>query len=546
MNPMIRPGMLMHAALLAGFSFCADACGQSFERVSLSSSGSELPGGGYWSTISGNGRYVAFVSSDSVVPGDTNGYADVFRKDLATGLVELVSVTATGVQANDHSHEPHMSDDGRFVVFSAWASNLAATDVNGNDTDIFVKDMATGALRHVSVSSSGAGGNAISASHDLSGDGRFVTFLSYSDNLVANDTNGNPDTFLFDLTSSTIECLSVDSNGLPGGGGEASISDDGRMVSFQSWSALSQIATLVLDRQTGVATPLAIAFGLPINAISGTMSGDGRTVAFTTLWALSPTDTDIADDTYTYEVATGNISHISTSTLGPDPFGGCTAGAVSDDGRFVAFRTLGSYLPSDTNGKRDSYLVDTVTGSFELATTGTADVLGNASSVINAISDNGQLLCIFSLADNLVPGDTNGNPDTFLRDRCVSASWANYGAGLAGTNGLVPGFSMVGEPVVGTTPLLAIANNTGALTVGWLAFGSVQASLPTPLFGTLLLVPQAAVLVTIPTPAVTMPLPIPSSIDLCGDRFYLQTLVLDAGAPSDVAFTRGIELTVGG
>ena len=111
-----------------------------------------------------------------------------------TGSTTRVSVASDGTQANSDSYVGSLSADGRFVVFESTASNLVAGDTNGT-TDIFVRDLMTGSTTRVSVASDGTQGISNSYSPHLSADGRFITFGSNADNLVAGDTNGSLDGF---------------------------------------------------------------------------------------------------------------------------------------------------------------------------------------------------------------------------------------------------------------------------------------------------------------------------------------------------------------
>lgn len=89
-------------------------------------------------SISDDGRWVVFTSaSDALVPGDANGTADIFVKDLYTGAIALVSKSAAGVAANGPSGHARISSGGDWIVFESSASNLAATDANGGFTDVF-------------------------------------------------------------------------------------------------------------------------------------------------------------------------------------------------------------------------------------------------------------------------------------------------------------------------------------------------------------------------------------------------------------------------
>jgi Tol biopolymer transport system component len=100
-------------------------------RVSVASDRTEGNDHSFYSSISANGRYVAFDSAASnLVPGDNNGSIDIFVHDNYTGETTLVSVTSDGEEANWFSNEPSISADGRFIVFHSYASNLVPDDTN--------------------------------------------------------------------------------------------------------------------------------------------------------------------------------------------------------------------------------------------------------------------------------------------------------------------------------------------------------------------------------------------------------------------------------
>src|SRR5262249_17304220 len=113
------------AALLVVFAFALPARAGSTACVSLGNGnvqGNALAD--VYPAISGDGRYVTFVSyADDLVAGDTNGVADVFVRDNATGIVERVSVSSLGVQADGPSVDPLISADGRHVPYTSHATN---------------------------------------------------------------------------------------------------------------------------------------------------------------------------------------------------------------------------------------------------------------------------------------------------------------------------------------------------------------------------------------------------------------------------------------
>jgi len=81
------------------------------------------------------------------------------------------------------------------VLIESYASNLVAGDTNGR-SDVFVWDRVSGVTQRVSVASDGTQANGYSYDPAISGDGRWVTYWSVASNLVAGDTNGTWDVFL--------------------------------------------------------------------------------------------------------------------------------------------------------------------------------------------------------------------------------------------------------------------------------------------------------------------------------------------------------------
>ena len=201
------------------------------ERVSISSTGAQANGGVNNPYISGDGRYVTFASTASnLVAGDSNGVSDIFVHDRQTGQTSRVSVDSAGDQGNSHSEFPVISGDGRFVAFQSVATDLVAGDTNSS-ADIFVHDRQTGQTTRASKNSSGVQANSASLSPAISQDGNFVTFESFATNLVSGDTNGFYDIFVHDLQTGQTSRVSVDSSGNQALGHDSlnpSISSDGR------------------------------------------------------------------------------------------------------------------------------------------------------------------------------------------------------------------------------------------------------------------------------------------------------------------------------
>ena len=175
-----------------------------------------ITSGNDWSSfpsISADGRFVVFASNaDNLIDGDTNFAADIFVYDAQTGITQRVSVSSEGEPSNAISTRPAISANGRFVAFESLANNLVPGDTNYL-SDIFVHDRLMGTTERVSVSVRSAEGNGWSEQASISGDGRFVAFISAADNLFPGDTNGVKDAFLYDRLNGYIQRVSLNSEG---------------------------------------------------------------------------------------------------------------------------------------------------------------------------------------------------------------------------------------------------------------------------------------------------------------------------------------------
>src|SRR4030042_2028754 len=282
--------VLLFIAVLAPTAYAAQG---NTTMVSISSAGAQGNNDSRFSSISSDGRYVAFSSTASnLVTGDTNGTRDIFVHDREMGETTRVSVSSEGVQGNgSYSRYPSISSDGRCVAFPSLASNLVIGDTNGR-WDIFVHDRQTGETTRVSVSSADVQGNDNSIYPGMSSDGRYVVFSSTASNLVNGDTNNNSDVFVHDRETGETTKVSVSSAGVHGNDGSyhPSISSDGRYVAFISNA--SNLVTgdtngtndiFVHDREMGETTRVSVSSaGIEGNSDSHDpfISSDGRHVAF--------------------------------------------------------------------------------------------------------------------------------------------------------------------------------------------------------------------------------------------------------------------------
>jgi Tol biopolymer transport system component len=402
-------------------------------RVSVDSAGAQVNGGQSWiPSISADGRFVGFESETSgLVVGDTNGRPDCFVRDLQTGTTERVSVATGGAQGNGDSVGCLVSADGRFVAFSSLASNLVAGDTNGW-ADAFVRDRASGTTERVSVATGGAEGDLYSGAGSISTDGRFVVFASYATNLVMGDTNSNPDVFVRDRQNGTTESVSVDPSGAQGNNGSEfpSISADGRFVSFQSYASTLVAGdtnvtsdVFVRDRQSGTTELVSMSTsGVQGNATSylSAISADGRFVAFTSGASnLVAGDTNAHEDIFVRDRTGATTERVSVDSAGAQGnHDSWYSPSISADGSVVVFQSFAwNLVAGDTNGYWDVFVRDRTSGITERANVATGGAEANARGYYSAVSADGRFVAFDSQASNLVAGDTNGYYDVFVRDR---------------------------------------------------------------------------------------------------------------------------------
>lgn len=342
--------------------------------------------------VSADGRYLAFTSlAANLVTNDTNGVTDVFVRDRVTGITTRVSVGAGAVQADFASQSPSISADGRYVAFQSQATNLVANDTNGA-RDIFVYDRTNGAVVRASVTSAGGQvGTCSSGCQDstdpvISGDGRYVVFTSNAAELVS---GGQTQVFRRDLVTNQTVLVSAANGGGEGNGDSSnpSVSTDGRYVAF-----VSTASTLVADDTNGV--------------------------------------TDI----FVRDMDTNQTLLVSDAPGATLSNGEARQPGISGNGNRVAFISdANTLVADDTNNAADVFVYDIGTEQLQHISVGEDEVqangrsysfLGDSTSNLTMNAD-GRYVAFSSEATNLVSGDSNicgglttpGQcPDVFLRD----------------------------------------------------------------------------------------------------------------------------------
>ncbi|MBO9452206.1 hypothetical protein J7426_18175 [Tropicibacter sp. R16_0] len=188
-------------------------------------------------SVSDDGAVVAFWSRPTnFIDGFTSAHVETYVYDFASGDTELVSPGLGGAEPDLGISGAMLSGSGTFVAYSSSASNLVAGDTNGVQ-DVFLFNRLTDSLTLVSVAAGGGPANGPSTLLDISQNGQKIAFSSEASNLVSGDTNGLRDIFIYDVLSGGVTRIGQGLDGSDANGaavGEADFSADGRFVTFTS------------------------------------------------------------------------------------------------------------------------------------------------------------------------------------------------------------------------------------------------------------------------------------------------------------------------
>ncbi|MEO6196239.1 MAG: hypothetical protein ABIS20_24725 [Thermoanaerobaculia bacterium] len=348
--------------------------------------------------LSADGRYLAYQCDGCrLVPGQQSGgsdqQADIFLYDRVTGTNALVS-HASGSPAttgDGDSGGAWISADGRFVVFSSVATNLAAGQTGpAGAVNVFVFDRAAGdvtLVSHAAGSATAATGSSYTTA--LSADGRWIVFRSAATDLVPGqtDANGILDVFLYDRVSGATALVShASSSPVTAGSGD-------------------------LDDYAGRQT-----VGI---------SADGRWIVFTSQATdLVPggVNPNKAITVYLYDRLSGGVALVSSAAGSPDVASFAVEPGISADGSRITFlSTAANLVPGQSTGSSlNLFVQERITGSRTLA--GRVRSVPNGTGVdfsqLPRLSADGRQVA-FTSVSLLVPGDFNHNWDAYLFDAAV-------------------------------------------------------------------------------------------------------------------------------
>ncbi len=374
----------------------------------LSADGSSYP-----QAISANGRYALFQSfaDDLTDTPDENGAEDLFWRDLETGVTRLVSINYAGTAAARGAGDAHlfggMTPDGRFVIFSSDRFDFVPGNDPNRGYDVFVRDMQSGRTVCASVDSDGvpAGGGG----NEITPDGRFVLFMSESDRLAATDTNGTgTDVFLRDLQTNTTTHVSSNFGTMRVEG--AGLTPDARFVLLKTGDQ-EEGGLYLRDLQAHTTVSVAVSdqgqSPRPGFLKGAHVSPDGRFVVFrSTAQDLVPS----AGGEIHSRIFLRDMQAHTTIRIGEPFFRSVDViGAVSADFRYIA--TL-AVSPESTGSQ--VYVYDRTTGVTQQLITGDVYAFD--------MDPSGRFFLLQTRTDFLVDQDTQGRENVFLFDRLLGTT----------------------------------------------------------------------------------------------------------------------------
>ena len=342
-------------------------------------------------------------------------------------LTSRASVANWGVQVSGRSSSSAIDATGSYVAFVSSAADLIVGDTNGKD-DIFVYDRFWRTTTRVSIATGGTQANNISQSPAISPDGRYVAFVSFATNLVPNDTNNQADIFVHDRVTNTTTRVSM-------GVGDQQANHESRnpsigsgIICFDSFASnlvpndTNQMPDVfTFNMSTGVISRVSLTLdGGQANSMSdqSRISADGSTVAFRSLATnLVPDDTNMAADIFVRSISNGTTELVSRDFGFQFANSNSSSPSISADGRFVAFVSDASDLvPDDTNGLTDVFVRDNLCTFTQRASISTTMEEANGPSSKPTVSGDGRFVSFFTFATNLVEQPLGFNENVVLRD----------------------------------------------------------------------------------------------------------------------------------
>ena len=328
--------------------------------VAVSSLGE--PGNGYstLADITPDGRYVLFTSSSTnLVPGDTNGTRDVFLRDMRAETTSRVSLSPIGEQLSDGSSAGSVTADGQTVFFST-SSKVLHGDRNDH-ADVYARNTLTGRVSLVSRNSRGRAANFGSFQARASDDGRWVAFVSYASNLAPGDRRTDRDVFLRNRSTGHTWLASAKPKGIARlqVQGISGISGDGRVVAFDAMRSVPDGLTLraFVYRQASHEARDLLPSRYRSYSVGHLNSLHGNLVTIVTDETLTRNDSHTTEDVYMLRLGSGKFT-LLTHRNAPINSRLSFQQELSRDGHVLVFFSATHFSSEDTDGNIDAYIRD--------------------------------------------------------------------------------------------------------------------------------------------------------------------------------------------
>lgn len=406
------------------------------QRVSLTSSGNQSSTGGTNGLLSPDGKFVVFRGGTSIMPSGGSG---LFKRNIATGVVERVSVSNSGVIADASVTPEDVSYTGRYVLFRSKATNLIDGRTVASTVDqLYLRD--TLGLTTTLVTQNLAGALSDSTWHEsigVSSDGRFVGFVAYNaTNLNTDSTDGSARMYMLDRLENTLDIIDRKPDGTLATANSAwppvaKMNCDGSMIAFQYGTDIAstgstKVDTYLLDRRGASDKIIPISKQGNQAGYAPSISCNGDYIGFKSgSNNLDPTVTITYGGTYRPYVYNriNDSFHLAPITTSGAPIGysdvcGATASTrscveISDNG--IASFVVNDASLTGASGKQ-VYIRNIGTGTTELISRNSSGVPASTPyfSDRTTMSADGRVVLYSTDANNLVTGDSNGQYDVFL------------------------------------------------------------------------------------------------------------------------------------
>lgn len=417
-RPMLRMATLTSVASMAvalvtvaatPFATAAEPLGDPISLVTLTTEGVQWSEYATGTSISDNGRVIAWTSTDG--DGDAPGLAWV--RNMVTGVTERADIDPNGMPTRVEG-QVRLSGDGRWLTF------VAAAGIEGRDRAIYLRDLQNRTTQRIAVSPYDPTGSRAS-NGGISDDGRWIAF-------TGRQPDGSGDwrygLWLYDRLSGDVRALTPtapDQNI-----SSVSLSGDGHTVAYMSWDPGKFLDIFIHDVATGstrlVRPSSGFAMDWYLDITPSSLSDDGRYLAFSSglgNWVAG--DTNGTWDVFVADLQTDTFERVSMASTGAQANG--YEPSISGDGRQVAFTSAyGQVVPNDTNNVRDIFVRDRIADTVRRITVGPRGEQALANSESPVVAGNGGHVVFYSGAQELVYGDANSRWDLMLATLPSSSS----------------------------------------------------------------------------------------------------------------------------